>query len=48
VLWTACQDLGELADQGLGPLRLSVSLSVRQLVDPDVVDRVRSILQSTR
>jgi diguanylate cyclase (GGDEF)-like protein len=46
VLWTACRDLRALADEGLGPLRLSVNLSVRQLADREVVDRVRSVLQS--
>jgi len=47
VLWTACRDLRRLADEGLDPLRLSVNLSVRQLADPEVVDRVRRALQST-
>lgn len=47
VLWTACRELRSLLDEGLGPVRLSVNLSVRQLADPDVVDRVRRALQSS-
>jgi EAL domain-containing protein (putative c-di-GMP-specific phosphodiesterase class I) len=47
VLRTACRDLRCLSDEGFGPLRLSVNLSVRQLTDQSVVSRVQDALVSS-
>jgi diguanylate cyclase (GGDEF)-like protein len=44
ILSTACIEMRSLAEEGHGPLRLSVNLSVRQLADPGLVSRVREVL----
>jgi len=47
VLRTACRDSVRWQAQGLPPLRVGVNLSMRQLQQPDLVQRVRAILQET-
>ena len=48
ILRTVCAQGKVWADQGLGPLRLSVNLSGRQLQRPDIVDLIREILGETK
>jgi diguanylate cyclase (GGDEF)-like protein len=44
---TACRQLAELRASGFPELRLAVNISARQLKQPDIVDKVRSILAET-
>lgn len=44
---TACRQLAELRAGGFPELRLAVNISARQLKQPDIVDKVRSILAET-
>ena len=48
ILRTVCAQGKSWADQGLGPLRLGVNLSGRQLQRPDIVDVIRNILAETK
>ncbi len=48
ILRTVCAQGKVWADQGLGPLRLAVNLSGRQLQRPDIVDVIRDILAETK
>ena len=48
ILRTVCAQGKVWADQGLGPLPLSVNLSGRQLQRPDIVDLIREILEETK
>ncbi len=48
ILRTVCAQGKLWADQGVGPLRLSVNLSGRQLQRSDIVDLIWGILQETK
>ena len=45
VLQQACQQMQALQNSGLPPIHVSINLSVRQLREPSLVDRVRQALQ---
>ncbi|NLN65974.1 MAG: EAL domain-containing protein [Clostridiaceae bacterium] len=47
VLGTACRQMKQWHDQGLGPVKLSVNLSARQFVDYDLVGLVTRTLLET-
>ncbi|WP_169197820.1 EAL domain-containing protein [Aromatoleum buckelii] len=47
VLETACRQAREWRDAGLGPLRVGVNLSARQLWQAELPDRIAAILQRT-
>ncbi|MBM7682800.1 diguanylate cyclase (GGDEF)-like protein/PAS domain S-box-containing protein [Pullulanibacillus pueri] len=48
VLRTACMQLRTWQEKGIAPFEVSVNLSVRQLYQPNLVERVRMILEETR
>jgi diguanylate cyclase (GGDEF)-like protein len=47
VLQRACTDIRDLKTKGGQPLRLSVNIAVRQLLDPSFVQRLRDVLAET-
>ncbi|CCG07274.1 putative bifunctional diguanylate cyclase/phosphodiesterase [Pararhodospirillum photometricum] len=47
VLRRACTQAALWRDRGLGPVRMGVNLSARQFNDPDLVTKVRTILEET-
>lgn len=47
VIRTACEQLKEWHEQGLAAISLSVNLSGRQFMQPNLVDMVRQILEET-
>ncbi|MDQ2695581.1 MAG: GGDEF domain-containing phosphodiesterase, partial [Pseudomonadota bacterium] len=47
VLHTACAQIRAWQDAGLPPVRVAVNLSVRQLTQPDLVQRVGRVLHQT-
>ncbi|HEV7856491.1 MAG TPA: bifunctional diguanylate cyclase/phosphodiesterase, partial [Herminiimonas sp.] len=47
VLETACRHNLQLQEEGFAPMRVAVNLSARQLSEPDFVDTVRSVIEST-
>ncbi len=47
VLNQACTQYQNWMSQGIAPFKLSVNLSARQLQQPDLVERIRGILQAT-
>lgn len=47
VLMQACTQYQNWMRQGISPFKLSVNLSARQLQQPDLVERIRGILQTT-
>ena len=48
VLQKACQQNKEWLDEGFPPLRVSVNLSTKQLVEPNFVSKVKAILEETQ
>jgi len=48
VLRTACEQIATWREAGLPPLRISVNLSVRQLADPHLIEKVRTTLEETK
>ena len=47
VLQTACRQNRQWQRSGLGPLRIAVNLSARQLAEPGLLDSVERVLQDT-
>jgi len=47
VLQTACRQNRQWQRSGLGPLRIAVNLSARQLAEPGLIDSVERVLQDT-
>jgi diguanylate cyclase (GGDEF)-like protein/PAS domain S-box-containing protein len=48
VLRRACHDLQRLEAMGLGGVRVGVNISPRQFTDPDIVAKIRSIVEESR
>jgi diguanylate cyclase (GGDEF)-like protein len=47
VLYTACQQAKEFQDLGATDLRISVNLSARELLHPQIAERIESIIRET-
>ena len=48
VLRTACEEIQEVMRLGFGDLKVAVNLSARQFRDPDLIGKVRQVLEDTR
>lgn len=48
VLRKACEQNKKWQDEGYPPLRISVNLSVKQLMEPNIVEKIKQILEETQ